>query len=372
MSGKHEVRIIDTTLRDGEQMPGISFSQGQKIVLAEKIARFGADIIELMPVVSEGEQAVARAVARLDLGAQMRAVCRLKKEDVDISSSCGADRLLLVAPASDLHIRVKFGITREEALARLVEIVEYARSRCGKVDVALEDASRADVGYLTEISEALTGKADYLLIGDTLGVLTPSSTTRLIGTLKRAKSACRLEFHGHDDFGLAVANTLAAIVAGADAFTATFLGIGERAGNAAMEEVLVALKHLEGLDLGARLDDIVCICSEVARSIGVTIPANKAWAGSNAFAHESGIHADAVLKDPTTYEAIPPGTVGGVRRILFGKKTGRHALDRMLRGHGLELSSEELLSVRKRVQDHSEEHRRALSELEVLALAGVK
>jgi len=364
------VLVVDTTLRDGEQMPGVCFPPERKLELAQRISEFGAGIIEVMPVVSPAEAETAKRIAAMRLLSELRAVCRLRKEDVEESAACGVDRLLLVAPASDLHLKVKFGAGREEGLARLLECVDFAKSYCGKIDVALEDASRADEGYLCEISDALSGKIGLLLFGDSLGVLTPFKTRSLIGKLKGRPKPCKIEFHGHNDFGLATANTLAAVAAGADAFTATFLGIGERAGNASMEEVAVALKFIEGVDAGLRLEQIAAICGLVAKSIGIPVPPNKPWAGRNIFTHESGIHADAVLKDPRTYEALQPGTVGQKRRIVFGKTTGRRALDSLLKENGVRLAPETLLSVKRAVQDFSVSNNRTLTEREVLGIAG--
>ena len=360
--------IIDTTLRDGEQMPGVCFSPERKMELAQRIADFGAGVIEVMPVVSPSEQEVAKKLSAMRFKSELRAVCRLKREDIELSASTGVERLLLVAPVSDLHLKVKFGIGREEGLNKLLESVDFACSHCGKIDVALEDASRADPDYLLRISDSLSGRISLLLIGDTLGVLTPFTTRSLIRRLKSRPRPCRLEFHGHNDFGMAVANTVSAISAGADAFTATFCGIGERAGNAAMEEVVVALKFLEGIDAGVEFGEIASICRQVAESISVQIHPNKPWAGSNAFTHESGIHADAVLKDPGTYEAFPPETVGQERRILFGKKTGRHALERLLRENGMSFSPMDLVALRELVKGITQTNGAPFTPLEIIRL----
>lgn len=360
--------IIDTTLRDGEQMPGVCFTPAQKLELAQRISDFGADVIEVMPIVSPAEAELAKGLARMQLKAELRAVCRLKKEDIEASAATGVERLLLVAPSSDLHLKVKLGIGREEGLVRILEHFDYARTLCSKVDIALEDASRADEGYLCEISDSLSEKIGLLLIGDTLGVLTPFTTQALISKLKARSRPCRLEFHGHNDFGLATANTVAAVMAGADAFTATFLGIGERAGNASMEEVLVALKHLEGVDAGVKFKEIAGICASVAEALRLPIPPNKPWAGSNAFTHESGIHMDAVLKEPKTYEHLQPSEVGASRNILFGKFVGMNALSHILKEAGVSATSDEIRRLKETVAGRSREQGSSFTAAQVLGI----
>ncbi len=312
------VEIFDTTLRDGEQMPGVSFSPEQKLALAEKIDEFGVSLIENMPIVSAEEERVTKELVELGLKAEIRALARLRRTDVDAAARCGVKRVLLVSPVSDIHLEHKLGWTREENISYALDMIDYCHDYGMSVDYAAEDSSRADKAYLFEFMEAVQDDIGYLLVGDTLGCMTPAQSHSLFSELKE-RAHCRIEAHHHNDFGMATANTLAAIEAGADAFSGTFCGIGERAGNAPIEEVTLALKYLYGQDGGWKIGLIHEIGKMVREYSGIPLSPHKPWVGDNAFAHESGIHVKSVRKNPLTYENFPPETIGQKRRFVKGK-----------------------------------------------------
>ncbi len=320
--------IHDTTLRDGEQMAGVAFRKEDKLKLATKIMEFGAGLIDVMPVVSEEEFRLTRELCS-QYGNSVSPTCRAKAGDIDLAISAGASRVTIFSPLSDMHIKEKLRIDREENLRRSCEMIDYARSHGVLVDFAGEDSTRADFGYFGEFVGEIQGKVESFFVADTVGHLTPKSTGNMIRYLKR-KFSCRIGFHAHNDFGLATANTVEAAVSGADYVSGTFTGIGERAGNAALEEVCLCLRHLHGMELDVRYGMLKDICDTVQKASGVKLQPHKPVVGKNAFAHESGVHVDGVLKNPATYEAFDPASVGNERRICLGKHSGRKAIESVL------------------------------------------
>ncbi len=328
MSMCSSIKIHDTTLRDGEQMPGVVFDVDEKIRIAEKIAEFGVDLIDIMPTVSESEFRVTRELTKR-FGERITCACRLKKSDIDTAIDAGACRVVLISPLSDLHIIQRLRITREENLNNAATLIDYARAHGLVVDIAGEDASRADREYLKLFLEAVQGKIALFLLSDTVGCLTPNSTKDLVSYIK-SNFGCKVALHLHNDFGLATANTVEGIIAGADYFSGTFTGIGERAGNAPIEEVCTALHFLYGKELGVKYSMLKEICDMVQELSGVKMQRHKPVIGENAFSHESGIHVDGVLKNPRTYEFIDPALVGQKRKICIGKHSGKKALQYVL------------------------------------------
>jgi len=323
-----DTKIHDTTLRDGEQMPGVAFGFNEKIRLAEKIMEFGAGIIDIMPVVSDSEFRVTMELTDM-FGKRVSPTCRIKKADIDMAMETGAERITLFAPVSDLHITKKLGIDRDENLKRAIEMIDYARSHGLAVDFAAEDATRADFGYFKHFIKSIHNRIKVFFIADTVGCLTPRSTRNLVSYLKKSLS-CQIGLHTHNDFGMATANTVEAALAGADYLSGTFTGIGERAGNAPIEEVCVSLKQLYGMDIGVRYEMLKEICDNVQEISGVSMQKHKPIVGDNAFAHESGIHVDGILKDPKTYESFDPESVGQKRSIHLGKHSGRKGVENFL------------------------------------------
>jgi len=357
-------RICDTTLRDGEQMPGVVFKPRQKRELAQKISDFGVDIIELMPTVSPSEAQVTRTIANLGLRAEITASTMLRKEDIELAASCNVDSVTLFTPLSDIHLKHKLGINRDENLTLSLEIIDDAKSHGLKIHFAGEDATRADINYIIEFINAISKDIGYFLVCDTLGCLTPSKTYSFFKEIcTRSKSPIAL--HAHNDFGMATANTLAGLEAGASVFSGTFTGIGERAGNAPLEEVIGALKFLYNRELDVDYSALTELCNLVEDYSGVTLQAHKPLIGRNAFSHESGIHADGIIKHASTYENFPPEIIGQQRRFLFGKHSGRRVLQYAL---GRQIPDDEVSRLLEKIKSIAETEKRSLSLTEVMSI----
>ncbi|MEE9323771.1 MAG: homoaconitate hydratase [Candidatus Aenigmarchaeota archaeon] len=322
------VLIHDTTLRDGEQMPGVVFSFEEKLTLTEKFIDFGVDLIDIMPTVSKTEFRLTKNLADF-YPDKISASCRLKKEDIDLTLQSGVKRITLFTPLSDIHLEKKLRISREENLIRSEEMIDYARSHGLEVDFAGEDSTRVDMDYLLSFIKSVENKVEIFFIADTLGCLTPKSTFDFISKIKQ-NCNCKIGFHVHNDFGLATANTLEGIRAGVDVFSGTFTGIGERAGNAPIEEVCTGLKFLHSIELNVKYEKLTDICRQVEEFSGVRLQRHKPIVGTNVFSHESGIHVDGVIKNPSTYEYFNPSFVGQKRQFFFGKHSGGGALRNIL------------------------------------------
>ncbi len=329
-------RFADTTLRDGEQAVGVAFSAAQKERIARLLDAAGVAEIEAgTPIMGADEAAAVSRVASLGLRARVSAWCRGRREDLEAALRCGVQRVNLCLPVSEPMLRHKLGRSEDWLLDTLEELTRWARSEGLGVTAGAEDASRAPLPRLLRVAErARAAGADRLRFSDTVGCLDPFGTHGRIGGL-RAAGALDLEVHAHDDLGLATANTLAGLRAGAGWASVTVLGLGERAGNAALEEVAVALRY--GLQREHPLDLAVLpeLCAAVAEAAGRPIPGSKAVVGCWAFAHESGIHADGVLKHPSLYEAFPPAAVGRRHSIFLGKHSGSAAVAHHLGRLGL-------------------------------------
>jgi 2-isopropylmalate synthase len=333
------VQLFDTTLRDGEQSPGFSMTGDEKLILARKLEALGVDVIEAgFPVASAGELESVRAVAAAIRGTKVAALARARREDVEAALAAlqpaAMPRLHVFLATSDLHLHAKLRITRGEALEAIGRWVGYGKERCAEVEFSAEDASRSDIRFLLEAMEtAAEAGATILNLPDTVGFSTPEEYGAMFHRVRShlgRTDEIILSAHCHNDLGLAVANSLAAIRAGARQVECTINGIGERAGNASLEELAVALAVRQGffgVRTNIRLEEIYSASRALSSVTGVSVPPNKAVVGANAFAHEAGIHQDGILKNPLTYEIIRPEAVGvPARRLVVGKHSGRNAL----------------------------------------------
>ena len=349
------IKIFDTTLRDGEQSPGASMNVEEKITLAKQLARLGVDIIEAgFAISSPGDfEAIKRIGAEVE-GPVICSLARARKEDIDRAwealKEAPKRRIHTFHSTSDIHLKHQYRISREEAFKRSVEMVKHARSYVDDVEFSPMDATRTDVSYLHEVVEAvIEAGANTVNIPDTVGYATPEEFGALIGGIKdkvRNIDKAVISVHCHNDLGLAVANVLAAIRNGAEQVECTVNGIGERAGNCSMEEVVMALrtrKDFFDADTGITTEEIMRTSRLVTKITGITVQPNKAIVGANAFAHESGIHQDGLLKERTTYEIMRPESIGLVKtNLVLGKHSGRHAFRDRLKQMGYDLSDDDL------------------------------
>ncbi len=359
-----KVFIFDTTLRDGEQSPGCSMNPDEKLHLARQLERLGVDIIEAgFPVASEGDFASVRQIAREIKVAQVAGLARANLKDIDRAWDAIRDaakpRIHTFISSSDIHLKYQLRKSREEVLKEARQAVAHASSLTKNVEFSPMDATRSDRGYLCEMVEAVIDSgATTVNIPDTVGYAIPDEFGELIAFLfehvKNINQAV-ISVHCHNDLGLAVANSLAAVRNGARQVECTINGIGERAGNAAMEELVMALatrKDLFGLHTNINTENIYQTSRLLTQITGVRVQPNKAIVGANAFAHESGIHQDGLIKDKLTYEIMTPQSVGMPdSHMVLGKHSGRHAVTNHLKQLGYELSDDELNRVFSRFKD---------------------
>jgi 2-isopropylmalate synthase len=350
------VHIFDTTLRDGEQSPGFSMNREEKLQLARQLEHLGVDVIEAgFPIASAGDLESVRAVAGAITGCRVAALARARQEDVDAAllalDPAAKPRLHIFLATSDLHLKYKLRTTRGEAFDQVAKMVRYGRMRCPEVEFSAEDASRSDIDFLCEVMAAAAAEgATILNIPDTVGYTTPDEYAEIFRRVRahlRGSDHVVLSAHCHNDLGMAVANSLAAVRAGARQVECTINGIGERAGNASLEEFAVALavrRNHFNVATNLHLDQLYPTSRLLSMITGVSVPPNKAVVGANAFAHEAGIHQDGILKNPLTYEIISPEAVGvPARQLVLGKHSGRNALRSRLAELGYSLGDDELM-----------------------------
>ncbi|MEM2878317.1 MAG: 2-isopropylmalate synthase [Candidatus Hadarchaeales archaeon] len=348
------VSVLDTTLRDGEQTPGVSLTPDRKLDIARSLDELGVDIIEAgSAITSEGERKAIKLISREGLDAEICSFVRALKEDVDAAIECEVDSVHLVVPVSDMHIRYKLGKKREQVVKMAMEAMQHAMKHGLKVELSAEDASRASMAFLKGfLKEGVKKGANRVCLCDTVGVLTPERSRSLFSEM--SKMGVPVAVHCHDDFGMATANTVEAVIGGAREVHVAVNGLGERGGNAALEEVVLALSKLHNFKTNIKLNRLYDTSKLVERLTGIPVPPNKAVVGENAFTHGAGVHSHGVLAHPSTYEPISPETVGHHRKIVFGKHAGSHAIESELRRMGLRPTKkqlEEILIQVKRLGD---------------------
>ncbi|MDH3657238.1 MAG: 2-isopropylmalate synthase [Nitrosopumilus sp.] len=367
-----KVRIFDTTLRDGEQTPGISLSPDQKLAIAKKLDALGVDAIEAgFPVISEGELKAVRMISSEGLSCEIAGLARANKKDIDAAVDGGLDYIHTFIATSDIHLEHKLKMTRDQALEKAIEAVEYGKSRGLQVEFSAEDATRTDREFLKKVfGEVAKAGADRVDIPDTVGYSTPEYIAEIT---RDAVEVTKLpvSVHCHNDFGLAVANALSGIHAGAQCAHVTINGIGERAGNAALEEFSMALQCLpyeQKYETNIKSELIYETSRFISKIVGIQVQPNKAIVGDNAFGHESGIHTHGVLNNPLTYEPISPELVGRKRWLQVGKHAGIHGMNAILEEYGIKPSEEQSTQILDKVKILGDQGKQ-ITDVELLSIA---
>ncbi|MEN6443890.1 MAG: 2-isopropylmalate synthase [Methanoregula sp.] len=363
----NNLHFLDTTLRDGEQTPGVSLNPNQKLEIATKLADIGVDVIEVgSAAASPGEREAIKVISGAGLPAEICTYVRALKQDIDFAADYGADSVHLVIPVSDLHIAKKMRKTRDDVAQMAWSAVEYAKSRGLVVELSGEDASRADQSFLQYVfAEGVRRGADRLCFCDTVGVLTPEKIAQYIPPLTKIAP---LSIHCHDDLGFALTNTIAALKNGASCAHVTVNGLGERAGNTPFEEVVMSLEILYEYRTRIKCEEIYHLSSLVSRLTGVPLPVNKAIVGEMAFTHESGIHAHGIIREPSTYESIKPEMIGRKRRIVLGKHSGTASVEAALNEMKYTPTDHQLTEIVGRIKQMGDAGKR-VSDTDLMAVA---
>ena len=383
---QERVTVFDTTLRDGEQSPGCSMNLLEKVRMAVKLQELGVDIIEAgFPIASEGDFVAVQAVAAECRNVTVAALCRTADQDVaraaDALSGAAHPRIHTFVATSDIHLEHKLKKTRSEVIEMTRAAVQQARTYVDEVEFSAEDATRSDVDYLCDVlNVAVDAGASILNIPDTVGYTTPGEFISLIGTVKERVVRDRdvvISVHCHNDLGLAVANTLAAVGAGARQVECTINGIGERAGNASLEEIVMAMRVRADrlpFETGINTSELYPASQLLSSIVGFEVQPNKAIVGRNAFAHEAGIHQHGVINNPLCYEIMTPESVGvPANSLVLGKHSGRHALSLRYMELGYEVSAAELDAAYRRFTNLADRKKRIYDQdLISLLSAGIK
>lgn len=350
------ITIYDTTLRDGEQTPGVCLRTPEKLRIARKLDEVGVHQIEAgFPIVSKEERRSVKAITKEDLNADILVLARTKKEDIDLAIDCDVDGIITFMATSDLHLKHKIKMTREEILNICMNSIEHAKDHGMFVAFSAEDATRTDLDFLKQIyQKAENYGANRVHIADTVGAISPQGMDYLVRELKSFLNV-EIALHCHNDFGMALSNCISGLLAGATAISTTVNGIGERAGNTPLEEIVMSLLLIYDVDLGFNIKKFYELSKTVEELTNMQIPHNKPIVGKNVFRHESGIHVDAVIEEPLTYEPFLPEMIGHHRSIVLGKHSGCRAVKAKLNECGIDVTRDELCKIVEKVKEKREE-----------------
>ena len=346
------IRIFDTTLRDGEQTPAVSLTPEEKIEIAVQLDKLGVDVLEAgFPSASEGEQRAIRELMNADLKCEVCALTRTKKSDIDAALSCNVNSIHTFISTSNIQMKYALGMNQDEVVEKATESIQYIKDHGLICEFSPMDATRTEKTFLERICKAaeVTG-ADRINIPDTVGIMNPSSMEAVVRNIRKLVKI-PISVHCHNDFGLATANSLGGIMGGATQVHVTVNGLGERAGNAALEEVVMALHQIYNTKTRIKTKLIYETSRLISRLTGVLIQPNKAIIGENAFSHESGIHTRGVTVRPTTFEPIDPEIVGRKRRLIAGKLAGQHGIRAELEEAGIHPSKTRLETIVNRIKE---------------------
>jgi len=350
----NRIHILDGTLREGEQAPGVHFTHDEKVEIVKELDRIGVPLLDVgMPSVSAEEREIISAIAHQGLRASVGVSIRLKKEEVDQAIQCNVKEVFIICPVSSLHLRLKLGTDEEGVKSLAQEVIRYASQKGFLVNLVAEDASRAEIPFVNEIlSHAYGWGAQRAFLCDTVGIMEPFRMKDLVKRVRdQIPAEMGLGVHCHNDLGLATANTLASIEAGADFPSVTVNGIGERAGNPPLHEIVLALEKIFHREHGIDKKGLYRLSKLVEKCSGIFIPPHAPIVGLNAFRHESGIHVDGILKNSQTYKAIDPGEVERELSFVLGKHTGTQAILHLLKQKGYEAREDELREIQRRVKE---------------------
>jgi homocitrate synthase NifV len=366
--GELMIMFEDSTLREGEQSPGVAFSPEEKVEIATRLAEVGVDALEVgTPAMGGPEEDAIRLLLDADLDVRLIGWNRGRLSDLEASFDCGLSAVHIGLPASDHHLEKKFEKSREWVVEVMQEMVGYAKGQGSWVSVSAEDVARADAEFLIEYAQAVKDAgADRLRLSDTIGILRPQTAKEIFANVSAV--GIPLQAHMHNDYGLATANTLAAVEGGAEHVHATVNGLGERAGIAPIDELILGLQRHLDIDQGWRTECLLPLCEYVAKISGRRVASNKPVTGDAIFAHESGIHVDGVLRIPDSFEPFPPEAVGAERRIVIGKHSGSAAIQHVLASRGVEVERGGLDQVTEAVRYEAVRLKREISPEETVEI----
>ncbi len=369
------IKILDTTLREGEQTNGVSFSVEEKLELARMLDEFGVDRIEAgHALVSPKIEEAVRKIANAGLGAEVLSHNRAMIKDIEKSIDCGVSAVAIFLGSSDIHLKDKLRFSKEQAISKVVETVEYAKAHGLKIRYTPEDATRTSYDYLIEIcNAAIDAGASRIGLADTLGIAQPHSYYEFVKKVRKDLKPCEIEAHCHNDFGMATANAVAALRAGADVVHTTVNGLGERTGITDMSSFVMAMEVLNKDELGKRwkgykMEMLPKLSSYVEKTSGVFLSPHTPIIGLNSFSHKCGVHTDGVLKNPSTYEPFAPELIGRSRTILIDRYTGKKAVEERLKQLNIPYTDEQLMRIVMEIKTMGDE-RKIIHETDILSIA---